>query len=468
MALRAFILELSAPALTLGVLFPLLFLDLSTNPSSSQSSLVFSIFFFLAWVIIYTLNRTWDSDLLGTGTKEFSAILRSGLLVFLVVVLAEFLFRLEVPRLYFALTLVIGIILQILIRWITRKQLFAQRAHGNFLSPTLLVGPIESVLEFAQKMKQEAMAGWLPVAIWTKESSLQRNELAAIHNSGLSLINGEELTPESLLSNNIGTIVFLGTSDFPDEKIHQLSWQTQGAPIKFFVEPRLLKVPSSRIVPANMYDQVLLGVSSLRFDGPSVVAKRIFDLSFSLLAIFVTLPLQLVVAVLIIIVDRANPFFIQERIGQDGRSFSLVKFRTMRYNGDNTPLKAKFGNGDSGNLVQFKMREDPRVTVLGKILRRFSIDELPQFYNVLCGEMSVVGPRPHVLSEVQAYGSHENRRLRVKPGVTGLWQVNGRSTLTWDEAVAFDLNYVESWSLIGDIVIILRTIRAVAVGTGAY
>ena len=203
-----------------------------------------------------------------------------------------------------------------------------------------------------------------------------------------------------------------------------------------------------------------------QYHGAKRFQKRAFDFCFALAALTGTLPILLVTAIAIKITSRGPVFYSSERIGIDGKPFSMLKFRTMVQDADKQ-LESLLGNNESDGLL-FKIRDDPRVTPVGRVLRRFSIDELPQFINVLRQEMSVVGPRPPLRREVEAYDDDVQRRLLVKPGVTGLWQVSGRSDLSWDKAVRLDLSYVDNWSMVGDILIIAKTVRAVFQRKGAY
>ncbi len=178
------------------------------------------------------------------------------------------------------------------------------------------------------------------------------------------------------------------------------------------------------------------------------------------------MPLIITIAVIIRLADGGPALFRQTRVGQDGRAFTVFKFRTMVIDAEQQLAKLAASNEHDGLL--FKMRRDPRVTRVGSWLRRYSLDELPQLLNVLFGDMSLVGPRPALPDEAAMYGDHVRRRLAVKPGMTGLWQVNGRSDLSWDEGVRLDLRYVENWSFVLDLQILWKTCSAVVRGSGAY
>ena len=210
----------------------------------------------------------------------------------------------------------------------------------------------------------------------------------------------------------------------------------------------------------------LVHVKEPTFTGPQRLAKEVVDRSVGFLGLLALSPLIAVVAIAIKLDDRGPVFFRQVRCGRDGRTFNILKFRTMVVNAEQLLAEIDAQNETDGLL--FKMKADPRITKVGRVLRKYSIDEVPQLWNVLRGEMSLVGPRPPLPSEVALYESHITRRLLVKPGLTGLWQVSGRSDLSWDETVRLDLYYVDHWTPIMDMVIVGKTFSAVLRGSGAY
>jgi exopolysaccharide biosynthesis polyprenyl glycosylphosphotransferase len=207
-------------------------------------------------------------------------------------------------------------------------------------------------------------------------------------------------------------------------------------------------------------------VEHARLSGGRRLVKSLFDVSVAALLLVLLAPLFLGVA-LVIKLDTGSPvFFRQIRVGRGGELFRMVKFRTMHLDAERRVEAMRAHNEHAG--VLFKIRKDPRVTRSGRLLRRWSMDELPQLVNVLLGHMSLVGPRPPLPGEVEQYPEDMRRRLVVKPGMTGLWQVSGRSDLSWEESIRLDLRYVENWSLTVDLVILLRTAMAVMRGAGAY
>jgi exopolysaccharide biosynthesis polyprenyl glycosylphosphotransferase len=210
----------------------------------------------------------------------------------------------------------------------------------------------------------------------------------------------------------------------------------------------------------------LIHVEIPQFDGGKHLVKRVMDVTLAGLALLFLSPVFAMLAVLIRLDSEGSALFSQERVGRDGRIFRIYKFRSMVSAAPE--LLADLIANSEVNGVLFKMKNDPRVTRVGRTLRKFSLDELPQLWNVLRGDMSLVGPRPPLPKEVSTYEDHVHRRLYIKPGLTGMWQVNGRSNLSWEESVRLDLYYVENWSLLGDLIILWRTVKVVTQPVGAY
>jgi exopolysaccharide biosynthesis polyprenyl glycosylphosphotransferase len=238
----------------------------------------------------------------------------------------------------------------------------------------------------------------------------------------------------------------------------RLYWALDGTDISFVVSPAITGVSSSKLTTRVIAGSPLLEISSTKFTGPQYLVKTVFDFVFSIVSLLIASPVMIVTAIAIKATDRGPVFFRQTRIGVNGKEFQILKFRSMKVGAEKEFDQLAEQAGYEVNAVQFKLKDDPRVTKVGKFIRKTSIDELPQFINVLFGDMSVVGPRPHVQKEVQAYEDHVMRRLLVKPGITGPWQVGGRSSLTWEESVTLDLQYVENWSVVLDVVIVAKTI----------
>ena len=232
------------------------------------------------------------------------------------------------------------------------------------------------------------------------------------------------------------------------------------------VSPGLMEVAGPRLHMSAVLGMPLLRVSEPALTGFRRFVKGAVDRVGAFLLLLLLAPLMFAVSAFVMIDSRGPVFYRQKRVGKDGAPFTIIKFRTMVTNAD--VLRTRLAAANEGHGLLFKMKKDPRITKVGSFLRRYSIDELPQLLNVLSGTMSLVGPRPPLPEESAKYSSDVRRRLLVKPGLTGLWQVSGRSDLSWDESVRLDLRYVEDWSLALDAVILWKTFRAVFGGRGAY
>jgi exopolysaccharide biosynthesis polyprenyl glycosylphosphotransferase len=253
-------------------------------------------------------------------------------------------------------------------------------------------------------------------------------------------------------------VAIAGTEEFGVQGLRRLIWELEPMGVDLMVSPGVMDVALNRLVMRPIAGLPLLHIEKPQYQGAKRFQKRAFDTCFALAALAGTLPILLATASAVKLTSRGPVFYSSERIGIDGRPFSMLKFRTMVQDADKR-LESLLGNNESDGLL-FKIREDPRVTPVGRFLRRFSLDELPQFINVLRGEMSVVGPRPPLRREVEMYDDLVRRRLLVRPGITGLWQISGRYDLTWDEAVQLDLSYVDRWSIVGDFLIIGLTLKS--------
>jgi exopolysaccharide biosynthesis polyprenyl glycosylphosphotransferase len=271
---------------------------------------------------------------------------------------------------------------------------------------------------------------------------------------------------EAIRTCGADTVAIAGTEHFGVRGIRRLLWDLEPLGVDLVVSTGVMDVALARLVMRPIAGLPLLHIEKPQYLVAKRFQKRAFDICFACAALLATLPILLITAVAIKLTSRGSVFYSAERIGIDGRPFSMIKFRTMVKDADKQLTQLLDANESDGPL--FKLRNDPRITRIGTVLRRFSIDELPQFLNVLRGEMSVVGPRPPLRREVEAYDCEVLRRLLVKPGITGLWQVSGRSDLSWERSVRLDLSYVDNGSMIEDTLIIAKTLRAVFRRTGAY
>jgi exopolysaccharide biosynthesis polyprenyl glycosylphosphotransferase len=273
---------------------------------------------------------------------------------------------------------------------------------------------------------------------------------------------------EVVRTSGADTVAVTATASFGPSAVRKLSWDLENTDAELILAPALTNIAGPRIHTQPVAGLPLIHVARPTYRGANRILKKSFDVVGSLLLLILFSPVLIVVAIAIKFTSPGPALFRQDRVGINGKSFRMMKFRSMEVDAEERLAKLRGERQDAGNDVLFKMRNDPRVTKIGRFIRRYSIDELPQLFNVVIGDMSLVGPRPPLKSEVDLYGDEVRRRLLVKPGMTGLWQVSGRSDLSWDDAVRLDVYYVENWSITGDIVIMWKTTKVVVSCAGAY
>ncbi|WKK70804.1 sugar transferase [Rathayibacter oskolensis] len=349
--------------------------------------------------------------------------------------------------------------------WLTR-----QRRQGRYASQVVLLGSRASVLHTARELRRGTEAGYKLVgAVSTSpggaEALRSEDELSGLALHGFTGIDGVRAVMDAT---GADTVVVTSSDELAPQRIRELSWTLEPGREHLVVAPSLTDIGGPRIHTRPVAGLPLIHVETPRFDGRQRFAKRLFDIAASTLLIILSAPVLVVVAVLVKATSPGPILFRQERIGLNGATFEMLKFRSMVVDAEARLAALAAQQRDEGNSVLFKMAKDPRVTKVGTVLRRFSLDELPQFLNVFRGDMSLIGPRPPLGREVEQYEEHVHRRFLMKPGITGLWQVSGRSNLSWEDTVRLDLYYVENWSMTGDLIILFKTARAVLARDGAY
>ena len=415
------------------------------------------------WLGVLALAGCYDPRILGVGADEYRRVLNGGVHFLAVVALAHFLGRLVIARGYVGVLIPVALVLTLLTRYGVRSWVRHQRRRGRYVNRLLLVGTPTAVVEVGQHLVRSEWSGFLLVGLCVE---------AGVEPGGALTIGARSVPVVGTSADVVGAIaacradaVAITTESKPGE-LQRLAADLAHADVELLVAPAIADVAGPRSVVRDVAGLSLLHVGEPTFTGPQRVVKEVFDRTSAAVALLALIPVFAVVALAVKLDSRGPVFYRQVRVGRDGRRFSMVKFRTMVAGADRQRAELEHRNEADGLL--FKLRTDPRVTRTGRLLRRFSIDELPQVLNVLRGEMSMVGPRPPLPAEVDLYESHVNRRLLVKPGITGLWQVSGRSDLSWDEAVRLDLYYVDHWSPTMDLTIMAKTFSAVLRGAGAY
>jgi exopolysaccharide biosynthesis polyprenyl glycosylphosphotransferase len=345
-------------------------------------------------------------------------------------------------------------------RYGMRKQLHHQRDQGRYMRRVIAVGHAAAVAGLITQLRRERFHGLEVVAACLPDGA-EQTEIEHV-----PVVGGFADTARVTRDTGADTVAVLACPEMDGVTLRRLAWELEKEGTDLCVAPALMDVAGPRTTIRAVAGLPLLHVDHPELTGPKRVIKNVFDRAIATAALCVFGPLLAVIAIAIMVHDGAPVLFSQIRIGKDGLPFMVLKFRTMVR--DAEQRKQALAVLNEGDGVLFKMSEDPRVTATGAWLRRWSLDEFPQLFNVVLGEMSLVGPRPPLPEEVARYGDDVHRRLVVKPGMTGLWQINGRSDLSREDAVRLDLRYVENWSLALDLQILWKTCAAVVKGRGAY
>ncbi len=434
----------------------------STEPQGSY--LISGMILLVCWTADLELHRTRTLSVIGVGATEYKRVLESTLRVFGAIAITMIALHVEIVRGFFALAFPLGAVSLLATRWAWRRWLSRQRQSGQCLTHAVVLGQSDDVSYVIGQLKSNLSAGYVVVGV----------ALTALHEKMELRPPWHKIPVLSSLA-DIGrvvgvtgaqTVIVAGPLPGGPEAIRELGWRLEDMNTELVLASNLTNVAGPRIHFRPVEGLPLVHVELPQYSGGKHVIKRAMDIVLSALALIVLLPVGLLLAVVIKTDSEGPVFFFQDRVGRNGETFKMAKFRSMVADAEGRLAGLNAHNEADG--VLFKISKDPRITRCGRWMRKYSMDELPQFWNVLVGDMSLVGPRPPLKSEVASYEKPAHRRLLIKPGITGLWQVSGRSNLAWDEAVRLDLYYVENWSLTGDFIILWRTLNAVLKPNGAY
>ncbi|MFD9438219.1 sugar transferase [Streptomyces sp. NPDC060006] len=408
------------------------------------------------------VSRSWAPAVLGQGAEEFRRLGRSLFTATVVLALGGIALTSRNIKLWIFVAIPAIAIVTMTARYVLRLSLHKQRKEGRCLRPVLAAGSLDTVRDLITRTRKFPHLGWRVDGVCTTDGLLLEGDPL----DGVPVVG--RLTDVAKHVEHDGYRVVAVTPDphWTPERLQRLAWNLEGSDAEMIVAPVLMEVAGPRLHVDAVLGIPLLRVSMPTFTGGRRVVKGVVDRIGAAILLTLFAPLMVFVGLLVLADSRGGAFYRQRRIGKNGREFTMLKFRTMVAGADRA--RAELADLNEGAGLLFKLRRDPRVTRVGAVLRRYSIDELPQLFNVLTGSMSLVGPRPPLPEESAAYGPDIRRRLLVKPGLTGLWQISGRSDLSWEEAVRLDLRYVEDWSLALDTVILWKTLRAVLYGQGAY
>ncbi|MGY1615382.1 sugar transferase [Geodermatophilus sp. SYSU D00691] len=412
------------------------------------------------WPALLALVGAYAERRLGAGADEFRRVALAGLIATsgAAVVSAA---RNGILDWCVLVAVPLATVLTLLGRGVNRWRLHRARRQGEMTKSVVVVGREGAVVDLVRRIRRDATAGLRVVGACVPRP----HESTRLVADGIPVLGGLGDVVRVIDQVRAESVLVASTSESAGGYLRQLAWRLEGTGIDVLVGPGVIEVAPSRLQVRPTASMPLIQIREPEFRGHRRVLKTLLDKLVAAVVLLLTSPAFAVIAVAIKVTSPGPVLFRHRRIGKRGREFTLYKFRSMTVD---APSDVELMAHNEGNEVQFKMRRDPRVTAIGRVLRRYSIDELPQLLNVLKGEMSLVGPRPHVTREVEQYGPDMHRRLLVKPGLTGLWQVSGRSDLSWDEAVELDTRYVENWSIGMDLWILWRTVRAVLRSSGAY
>jgi exopolysaccharide biosynthesis polyprenyl glycosylphosphotransferase len=415
----------------------------------------------VAWPLGISVARGYERAKIGVGGDEMRAVLRAGVFLIAAGSVASVLFVTGGLSALMVLGTPIAAFGSIVVRFCARKTLHHQQRQGRNVRKVIIVGSAYAAADLFTVLEREVHAGMKVIGV-----CVPGIDAARAHEAGLTVLGDLDQVPDLIRRHGADAVAVTGGEATRHHYLRELSWALEGAGVELLVHPGLIEVAGPRMHIRPYVGLPLLHVEQPHFDGWRRIIKRGADISLTSIGLLVASPLLLIIAAAIRLSDSGPVIFRQTRVGLDGTTFTMYKFRSMHTDAEARLADLRAQHPHLGTM--FKLEADPRVTRIGRILRRFSLDELPQLLNVLSGSMSLVGPRPPLQSEVDQYEDHARRRLLVTPGLTGLWQVSGRSLLSWEETVRLDLRYIENWTLTLDLLIMWKTFFAVLTKRGAF
>jgi exopolysaccharide biosynthesis polyprenyl glycosylphosphotransferase len=419
------------------------------------------------WVATLAAAGAYATSQVGTGPEEYRSVVKGAFYLTSVIATAGFALQLPLSRWVLLLAVPQALVATLVSRKVLRSRLARQRANGRSLQRTLVVGRGAPVAELVQEIRDNpALTGLEVVGVCAVELDgvTEGGDVVA----GVPVFGGPEQAVRAVDDLQVETVVALSSPELAGRTLRRLTWALAERHVDLLVAPGLAEVAPPRLSVQPRAGLPLLHVRPPIMAGVRWWVKRGTDAVLAALLVAVAFLPMVVVGLLVWRHDRGPVLYRQQRVGERGERFHMYKFRTMVVDADARLERGELGHVPQVNARIFKDRNDPRVTPVGRFLRRYSIDELPQLINVVRGEMSLVGPRPPLAREVAEYEPDEVQRLRVRPGLTGLWQISGRSDLSWEQSVRLDLWYVDNWTPLVDVQILCRTARAVVAGSGAY
>jgi exopolysaccharide biosynthesis polyprenyl glycosylphosphotransferase len=421
-----------------------------------------SVALWTAWNGALALSASRDRRVIGAGPEEYRRVVSGTFRLFGILAILAFALQLPIARGYLIVALPMGLLGLVASRWQWRQWLHVRRRRGGWAHRAVVVADPDNARELLAELHRSAGAGFRVVGIVDPTCA----GAPPPAEPGLEYGNGLDSVPQLVRDLGADAVAVAAGAGMPPQALRRLGWALEGLDVDLLVSPALTDVAGPRIHVRPVAGLPLLHVQPPEIPRSGRLLKSAFDRVVAACLLVGLLPVLLLAAAAVRLSGPGPVFYRQTRVGRDGTAFDVWKFRSMTAGAD-LELPALLARQGRAGTPLFKVDGDPRVTRVGRVLRRHSIDELPQLFNVLAGTMSLVGPRPQVGAEVALYDAAAARRLRSKPGLTGLWQVSGRSNLPWEEAVRLDLYYVENWSFSFDLVLLWRTVAVVLRGAGA-
>ncbi|WP_300765642.1 sugar transferase [uncultured Bifidobacterium sp.] len=453
---------------------------ISRNQLSGDDVLAMAALVTGVWILCLAGARIYTRHMMGQGYEVYSRVIAAGFYTIIALCTIIYLFKLFVPRQIVLAVPLLSVLFTLIERWFMRRSLQRNRARGGYNYATVIVGSPEGIHQAVEQLDGNTALGYAPFAVCAvangNSTSDRPNPQHLVHvpftptndrERTLRVLPLDSHLPQTAKDLGARTMVITDVMSRHSETMRTLSLAMESMGIELAFSAGVADIDGATLHLRDNASMPVFTATLPQYSTRTRIIKRVMDIIGSLLALIISSPVMAVVALLVRAEDGGPAIYKQQRIGLYGKTFTLYKFRSMHVNADKIDAQLAKEMGENHGIL-FKPKDDPRITRIGRFIRKTSLDEFPQFLNVLIGNMSLVGPRPQQQYEVNEYASLYSTRLLVKPGITGLWQVSGRSDLSQEESERLDVSYVERWSINGDIAILLKTITAVIRGTGSY
>jgi exopolysaccharide biosynthesis polyprenyl glycosylphosphotransferase len=433
------------------------------RPGFNQHT-VLSMFLVIVWMGALGVMRSRDISLVGIGAEEYRRVVSATVWVFGMTAVGTLLVKVEISRVHLGIALVLGLSGLILARHLQRRDLARRRRNGDYVTRVVVLGKLESARVLCESFARSPEAGYRVVGLCVPDFDGEFGREVLMPTGLVPILGDDSVVKSALRFAGADALAVAAAEHLGHQNMKKLAWRMQSMNTELIVVPGVTDVAGHRLRMRPIDNLPLFHIDAPpQHDSPSMFAKRLLDITLGIMAVLAAFPIMIAAGIAIKLEDGGPMFFRQERVGFGGKRFKIIKLRTM-----SAAAPSSGQDGKAGVFHGKSASENPRITRVGGLLRRTSIDELPQLFNVVGGSMSLVGPRPLVVGEAESVEHFVARRALVKPGMTGLWQISGRSDLNDDERVRLDHSYVDNWSVMQDLMIIWRTVRAALQRRGAY